>query len=324
MTTFLSSRLLSAIDLAVQVHGNMTRKGDGSPYIVHPIAVFGLLTHWGANEDTCIAGLLHDVLEDVPEEEKHAYRKRIGEEYGTSVLEIVEGVTEQDKTLPWKTRKEHYLQHLRTAPQASLLVSCADKTHNALSLLAAYTEQGEKVWERFNASKEDKIWFLCEVLQVLEQRLEQKYVEELQETVAALSARTESRGRKLVCLISTAGKSAKQICTETKQAFQRYNSQKNKSPKKPLLSKKTQKQIQEGRDNLSSETHSHLRYYLTPGNTPYRQKFVYRETENDYFYDEVSQYWQNGKFVTATGSMGIVRKRSKILTEKEFNDLTKI
>ena len=188
--TFLTPRLLEAISLAVHVHATMTRKGDGSPYIVHPIAVFGLLTHWGADEDTCIAGLLHDVLEDVPEHEKSSYRKRIGEEFGSNVLEIVEGVTEQDKSLPWKERKQHYLDHLKEASEASAIVSCADLTHNLFCLIEAYKEQGEEVWSRFNASKQWKVWFIENRVRILKEKLPEQYTEELHSNLVELNALT--------------------------------------------------------------------------------------------------------------------------------------
>ncbi|MDA0376728.1 MAG: HD domain-containing protein [bacterium] len=188
MKNILTKRLLNAIDLAVEVHGDMKRKGDGSPYITHPIAVFHLLTKWNASENTCIAGLLHDVLEDVPEDEKSAYRKRIQEEFGPDVLEIVEGVTEQDKSLPWKERKQHYLDHLKEASEASAIVSCADLTHNLFCLIEAYKEQGEEVWSRFNASKQRKVWFIENRVRILKEKLPEQYTEELHSNFADLNA----------------------------------------------------------------------------------------------------------------------------------------
>lgn len=190
MKNILNQRLLKAIDLAVQVHGNMTRKGDGSPYITHPIAVCHLLAKWGANEDICIAGLLHDVLEDVPEEEIDTYRNKIGEGFGPDVLEIVEGVTEQDKSLPWKERKQQYLEHLKTASDESAIVSCADLTHNLFCLIEAYKEQGEEVWSRFNASNQWKVWFIDQRTNILKDKLPEKYTEELRSNLVELNTLT--------------------------------------------------------------------------------------------------------------------------------------
>ena len=186
--TFLTPRLLDGVEMAYRAHAPMVRKGDGQPYIVHPIAVFGLLAHWGADEDTCIAGLLHDVLEDVPDAEKGNYRSAIEQQFGPNVLEIVEGVTEQDKSLPWKERKKLYLEHLKVASKESLMVSCADRTHNTASLVEAYEKEGEIIWKRFNAPKWWKVWFLDEAVAILKQRLDGAYLHELCSHVDELNA----------------------------------------------------------------------------------------------------------------------------------------
>lgn len=195
MNTFLTPRLLDAVSLAVTVHSSMKRKADGLPYIVHPMAVFGLLARWGADEDTCIAGLLHDVLEDVPEEDKDRYRREIEQTFGCTVLDIIEGVTEQDKSLPWKERKKLYLTHLKAASRESLLVSCADRVHNTASLVEVYEKEGEKVWKWFNAPKWWMVWFIDEAAAILKERLDDAYLTELEShrnNLNALLSRTLS------------------------------------------------------------------------------------------------------------------------------------
>lgn len=179
MNAFLSPRLLDAVSLAVAIHSPMKRKGDDLPYIIHPIAVLALLSRWNADENTCIAGLLHDVLEDVPEEEKEHYRRETLQRFGSDVLEIVESVTEQDKSLPWKERKKKYLEHLKTASHSSLLVSCADLSHNIATLADAYEKDGEEVWERFNAIKQWKVWFIDQRTEILNKRLPEERMIEL-------------------------------------------------------------------------------------------------------------------------------------------------
>ena len=139
-----------------------------------------LLVRWEADEDTCIAGLLHDVIEDAEHDVQRAeYRKEIHEKFGDAVLEIVESVTEQDKSLPWKEQKKRYLNHLKEASKESLLVSCADRTHNVAALVEAYAREGEEVWRRFNALKQWEVWFIDQVVEILKERLEEKYTEEL-------------------------------------------------------------------------------------------------------------------------------------------------
>lgn len=44
------------------------RKGTNGDYLCHPMIVAGKCMEWGANEDTIIAGLFHDILEDQNEE----------------------------------------------------------------------------------------------------------------------------------------------------------------------------------------------------------------------------------------------------------------
>ena len=185
----LTPRLEQALELAIRVHGSMKRKGDGRPYLVHPMSVLGLLVRWDADEDTCIAGLLHDVIEDAEDDSRRAeYRKEIEEKFGKEVLEIVEGVTEQDKSLPWKERKKLYLKHLKEGAEESLLVSCADQTHNLASLVEAYTRKGEEVWKRFNAIKQWKVWFIDQVGDIFKERLAGKYAEEFLKHLKELNA----------------------------------------------------------------------------------------------------------------------------------------
>lgn len=177
--TFLSRRLLVAFDMAIEVHGRAKRKGDGSPYIAHPFVVLMLLVLWKADEDTCIAGLLHDVLEDVDPRKKVQFCKEIRRRFGPRVLRNIEGVTEQEGSLTWEIRKRNYLARLARASIASLLVCCADKTHNTFCLLEGSAHEGPKFWKRFNAPKEDKLRFYTEVYQILVKRLPRRCTREL-------------------------------------------------------------------------------------------------------------------------------------------------
>ena len=50
----------------------------------------------------------------------------------------------------WRPRKEAYIAHLPAKQKKSLLVSLADKTHNAEPILSDYLELGDNLWPRFN------------------------------------------------------------------------------------------------------------------------------------------------------------------------------
>jgi GTP pyrophosphokinase len=58
----------------------------------------------------------------------------------------------------WRPRKERYLSELRNYSNDSLLVSGADKLHNARAILADYRILGEALWLRFN-SDSDQLWY---------------------------------------------------------------------------------------------------------------------------------------------------------------------
>ena len=58
-----SPRIQQAINIATKAHEGQLRK-TGEPYIIHPLAVMKILEEWNMDEDTIIAGILHDTVED--------------------------------------------------------------------------------------------------------------------------------------------------------------------------------------------------------------------------------------------------------------------
>jgi GTP pyrophosphokinase len=85
-------RIEGAIKIAQKAHEGQTRKSDGRPYFMHPLAVAQLLVEWGADADTIITGLLHDTVEDTS-----IKLSDIKKEFGPTVTFLVEGVTKFNK-----------------------------------------------------------------------------------------------------------------------------------------------------------------------------------------------------------------------------------
>ena len=173
------TRYDNALDLAARAHSGQIRKGTENalglavPYITHPVAVSALVVRYGGDEDQAIAALLHDVLEDGGSQ----WATPIREQFGERVLAMVEACTDgvPDATgqkPPWKSRKEAYLAHLASATDEALLVSACDKLHNLQAIVADVQEIGDKVFERFTASKEETLWYYGELLDVLGPRIE--------------------------------------------------------------------------------------------------------------------------------------------------------
>ena len=153
-----SHRFEDALVLAHQLHADQIRKGTAIPYISHLLGVAAIVIENGGTEDEAIAALLHDAIEDAGGDPT---RNLIRERFGQNVLEIVEGLTDTDQTPkpPWRKRKEDYIAHLAEATPSVLLVSLADKIHNAQSIVRDVRNEGESVWNRFTGGKEGSLWY---------------------------------------------------------------------------------------------------------------------------------------------------------------------
>ena len=162
----LTKRFQEALTFAAELHSTQTRKGTDIPYVAHLLAVCSTVLEKGGTEDQAIAALLHDGIED---QGGAPTREVIRGRFGDRVVEIVDGCTdaEGEPKPPWRQRKEAYLAHLRDAPAAVLLVSAADKLHNARAVLTDYRELGEALWDRFNGGRKGTLWYYQSLVDVL-------------------------------------------------------------------------------------------------------------------------------------------------------------
>jgi (p)ppGpp synthase/HD superfamily hydrolase len=133
------------------------------------MAVMCIASSATKDEDVLVASLFHDIFEDVPKEYP---RSRMIKEFGKRVVSIVDGVTKNDKIEGWKPRADAYLQHLEhEASDESVLVSCADKTHNLMSIISDHAVLGDELWPRFKAGKEQQLWWYESILDITSSRL---------------------------------------------------------------------------------------------------------------------------------------------------------
>jgi (p)ppGpp synthase/HD superfamily hydrolase len=163
------TRLSEAAGFAFALHANQKRKGSGIPYIAHLMSVAALVLEHGGDEEQAIAGLLHDAIEDVGAEQEAV----IAERFGPRVAQIVRACTDAD-TLPkppWRARKEAYIAHLEHADHDALLVSCADKLHNARAIVADLRTHGLAVFDRFTGGLAGTIWYHATLAEVFSRRL---------------------------------------------------------------------------------------------------------------------------------------------------------
>jgi (p)ppGpp synthase/HD superfamily hydrolase len=153
-----SPRFDQALVYAHQLHARQTRKGTTIPYVGHLLAVTSIVIENGGAEDEVIAALLHDAVEDAG---GAATREEIRRRFGEEVAVIVDGLTDTDRTPkpPWRKRKEDYIAHLNEAPSSVLLVSLADKIHNAQSIVRDARNAGDSVWKRFTGGRDGSLWY---------------------------------------------------------------------------------------------------------------------------------------------------------------------
>jgi (p)ppGpp synthase/HD superfamily hydrolase len=181
----LTHRYDDALVLAHSWHRTQGRKGTGTPYVAHLLSVSALVLEHGGTEDEAVAGLLHDALEDAKDQqEADARRDKIRHRFGQGVLDVVEACTDAEprakqaeaklqgdgRRKQWKVRKTGYIDHLARATASVLLVSAADKVHNASAIVRDLTADGPEVFSRFVGRREGTLWYYGTVLRALESR----------------------------------------------------------------------------------------------------------------------------------------------------------
>jgi (p)ppGpp synthase/HD superfamily hydrolase len=169
---YTKERLLSpafneAVSWALDLHANHLRKGTAIPYVSHLMAVTANVLEAGGTETEAMAAILHDAVEDTA-----ATVEDVRERFGDEVAGIVDGCSDADviPKPPWKARKLAYIEHLKEASESVLIVSMADKYHNANAILKDYREIGEGLWNRFNGGREGSLWYYEELVKVITPR----------------------------------------------------------------------------------------------------------------------------------------------------------
>lgn len=173
-----SPKLEGALQWASLRHAGQTRKASEVPYFTHLAHVALILAREGDDDETLIAALLHDVIEDTTRnlDERRDLEVEIERRFGPEVRSCVAALTEpkrdgKGRLLPWLERKQAYLHQLERAPQRALRVSAADKLHNLETLLETLAAEGASVWERFRGGPVESRWFYGAVLDLLARRL---------------------------------------------------------------------------------------------------------------------------------------------------------
>jgi (p)ppGpp synthase/HD superfamily hydrolase len=182
----LTERFDDAFRYAHEVHAAQVRKGPvPSPYIGHLMGVASLVLDDGGSEEEAIGALLHDAAEDQGGRER---LDDIRQRFGEAVAKIVEDCTDSWGTpkRPWIERKRAYTEHARHLAASSLRVSAADKVHNGYAILRDLRNDGETVWDRFNAKADDVIAYYQTLVRSYREAGGGKLVDELERIVRGI------------------------------------------------------------------------------------------------------------------------------------------
>ena len=195
-----SDRINHAFAFAAKHHDRQVRRGTRLPYLTHAANVAVVLTHYGQPEETVIAGILHDVIEDCVRDgfTRDMLEQRIGDKFGPDILDMVLAVTERQVDeegieLSSEERKDDYLARLAGASENARWVCAADKIHNGSSILADLnrTLDPDTVWSRFNAGRMGTVRFYRRVYdRLVELDFDAPIMAELRDVADELEARS--------------------------------------------------------------------------------------------------------------------------------------
>ena len=155
-----TNRLAQAVEFAAIAHDGVYRKGTHIPYIAHCIEAAAIASTMTDQENTIIAAVLHDVVEDT------SYTlEDIKERFGSAVSDLVADETEDKMrsilaSESWRIRKETFLANLEHAPLQAKIISLSDKLSNMRMCLRTYEEKGDAMWLVFHQKdKREHEWY---------------------------------------------------------------------------------------------------------------------------------------------------------------------
>ena len=157
MTSGYSDRINHALAYATKHHDQQVRRGTRSPYLTRHANVAVILSRYGSDDDTVVAGILHDVVSDGMRGgmSQESLTARVGGKFGDGALAIALAISErrsdeQGIELSADERREDLLERLAGVPDRARWVVAADALHEAGTLLAELrrTEFPESVWGR--------------------------------------------------------------------------------------------------------------------------------------------------------------------------------
>lgn len=152
------SNYCRAITFAFSKYGELKRKSQNIPYVVHPIRITAILRAAGFNEndneDIMIAALFHDLIEDT-----ETLLEEIETQFGTKIASIV-----MELTKPEKGNKDEWLKTFESASKEAKIIKMADRLDNLIDMTSeswkikkqkSYAEQAKIILEKCGSANDE-------------------------------------------------------------------------------------------------------------------------------------------------------------------------
>lgn len=168
-----SDRIHHAFAFAAKHYWAVAPSGAGMDYLAHPSNVALILSRYGAEQTTIVAGILHHVLEEAPAKRRDELERKIGTKFGPVVLAVARDALQpkwdgHGRAMSWQSGRDEMLAHLGGAEPRSLDIIAADEIHHAGATITALRRLGVEYLRAYaQATAAQTIWWyrsMCEVL----------------------------------------------------------------------------------------------------------------------------------------------------------------
>lgn len=171
-----------AIKAAALLHQDQLRKGPVElPYVTHLMSVMTILRDYTRDEDTLVAALLHDTLEDT-DYTQDELKEDFGETVATYVLTLTEPKFDGERKLSWADTKKGYAKQLKGGPIEAVMIAAADKTHNFRTMVEDYYDNHDHYLRDFGTQLDTRLEAYQHIANTINSRLKDGIVHEFNHT----------------------------------------------------------------------------------------------------------------------------------------------
>ncbi|MEE3343243.1 MAG: HD domain-containing protein [Bacilli bacterium] len=144
-----------ALKYAIKAFWGQVRKAEPEKdSVLHSLDVAKKLEEYGFDDNVIAAGYLHDVVEDTD------YTiEDIRNVFGDDIASLVEGATEEDKSLSWEERKQGTIDRIKNLDLRHKAVVACDKISNTEDLLYLFGRNGKEDYSAFSRGRDKKLWY---------------------------------------------------------------------------------------------------------------------------------------------------------------------